>query len=111
MIEVNDLLSGQYSPNKHTRFKTSILRQDLCNYSDANIVVKGRKSVAGTNNANKRDKKLTFKNNSPFRSCISIINYTFANNTEELDIVMPMYSFLQWQLLYGIRTFMELLQR
>ena len=56
--------------------------------------MKGRKSVAGTNNANKRDKKLTSKNNSPFRSCMSIINYTFANSTEDLDIVMPMYSFL-----------------
>ena len=33
-------------------------------------VVKGRIIVTGTNNANKRSKKLTFKNNVPFRLCI-----------------------------------------
>ena len=38
-IEVNDLLSGQYSANKKIRFETPILRPDLCDYSDAYIVV------------------------------------------------------------------------
>ena len=65
-IEVNDLSSGQYSVNENIRFKTSMLRSDLCDYSDAYIVVKGRISVTGTNNANRRNKKLTFKNNAPF---------------------------------------------
>ena len=35
-----------------------MLRSDLCHYSDAYIVVKGRISVRGTNDANKRDKKI-----------------------------------------------------
>ena len=30
-----------YNPNKETRIKTSMLRSDLCDYSDAYIVVKG----------------------------------------------------------------------
>ena len=68
-----------------------MLRSDLCHYSDAYIVVKGRISVRGTNDANKRNKKLTFKNNAPFRSCISKINNTFIDNAEDLDIVMPIY--------------------
>ena len=34
-IEVNDLSSGQYSVNKKIRFETSMLRSDLCDYSDA----------------------------------------------------------------------------
>ena len=34
-IEVNDLLSSQYSVNKNIRFKTSMLRSNLCDYSDA----------------------------------------------------------------------------
>ena len=46
-IEVNDLSSGQYSVNKNIRFKTSMLRSDLCNYSDAYIVAKGRITVEG----------------------------------------------------------------
>ena len=46
-IEVNDLSSGQYSVNKNIRFKTSMLRSDLCDYSDAYIVAKGRITVEG----------------------------------------------------------------
>ena len=56
----------QYPEDKTIRFKTSILRSNLCDYSDAYIVVKGIISVRG-NNANKIKKKLTFKNNVPFR--------------------------------------------
>ena len=44
-----------------------MLKLDLCDYSDAYIVVKGRITVEGTNYANKRDKSLTFKNNVPFK--------------------------------------------
>ena len=48
-----------------------MLRSDLCDCSDVYIVVKGRLSVTGTDNANRRNKKLIFKNNAPSRSCIS----------------------------------------
>ena len=41
-LEGNDLLSGQNSVNKNIRFKTSMLRSDLCDYSDTYIVVKGQ---------------------------------------------------------------------
>ena len=58
LVEVNDLSSGQYS-------KSLMLRSDLCDYSDAYIVVKGRISVAGNNVDNRRNKKLTFKNGAP----------------------------------------------
>ena len=94
-LEVNDLSSGQYSDNKNIRFKTSILRPNLCDYSDEYIVVKGRVSVTANNNANRRNKKLTFKNNTPFRSCITKINNTFIDNAEDLDIVMPMCNLLE----------------
>ena len=41
----NDLLNGQYSGSKNIRFKTPLLRSDLCDYSDAYIVVKGAITV------------------------------------------------------------------
>ena len=44
-----------------------MLRLYLCNYSDAYIVVKGRITVEGDNDDKKRNKKLIFKNNAPFR--------------------------------------------
>ena len=69
-----------------------MLRSDLCHYSDVYIVVKGRISIKGTNDANKKNKKLTFKNNVPFSSCISKINNTSVDNAEDLNIVKPMYN-------------------
>ena len=54
MGQVNDLSSGQYSVNKNISFKTSVLRSDLCDYSDARIVVKGIIFVTDTNGANKK---------------------------------------------------------
>ena len=96
LIEVNDLATSQYFPSKNIRFKTSVLIWDLCCYSDAYIVVKGRISVKRANDANKRNKKLTFKSNAPFRSCISKINNTFIDNAKDLDIVIPMYNLLEY---------------
>ena len=50
--------------------------------------MKERISVKGTNDANRKNKKFTTKNNAPFRSCISKINNTTIDNSEDLDIVM-----------------------
>ena len=41
MIEVNEFSSAEYSFNKKTRFKFSMLRSNLCDYSDTYISVKG----------------------------------------------------------------------
>ena len=43
----------------------------------------------------KRDKKLSFENNTPFRSCISKTSNTFIGNAEDLDTVMPIYNLLE----------------
>ena len=46
----------------------------------------------GTNNANRTNKKLPFKNNAPFRPCLTNINNTLKDNAENLDIVMQMHN-------------------
>ena len=53
-VEVYDQSGETYNANKQIRFKTSMLRSDLCDYCDAHIVVKGDITVEGANN---RDKK------------------------------------------------------
>ena len=78
------------------RFKTPILRPDLCDYRHAYIVVKGRITVESTYPVNRENKNLTFKNIAPFRSCTSKINYTFIDNAEDLVIVMLMYNVLEY---------------
>ena len=71
-----------------------MLRSDLCDYSDAYIVVKGDITLEGDNDANKRNKNLAFKNNAPFINCISKIDGIKTDNAEELDVVMPRISYL-----------------
>ena len=112
-IEVFDQSGGTYNTNKEIRFKTSMLRSDLCDYSDVYIVVNGKITVTNPNN-NAYDKKLALKKNAPFLSCISKINNTLINNAEDLDIVMPMYNLLEYSKnyrkqpgVYGIITEMN----
>ena len=74
-IEVHDQSGGTYNTNKQIRFKTSMLRSDLIDYSDAYIVAERKITVVDPNN-DAYDKKLGLKNNAPFTSCISKINNT-----------------------------------
>ena len=81
--EVHYQFGETYNTNKQIRFKTSMLRSDLCDYIDAYIVSKGQITVTNpNNNANAYDKKLALKNNAPFLSCISKINNTFKQFLE-----------------------------
>ena len=80
-----------------------MLRSDLCDYGNAYIVVKETITVEGDNDE-KRNKKLTFKNNAPFRSCISNINNTFIDSAEDIDIVTPMYNLLEYSDNYSMTS-------
>ena len=82
--------------SKPIRFKTSMLRSDLWDYSDAYMWVKGKITVPNPNDNANFHKELTLKNNAPFISCISKINGELVENAEDLDIVMPMYNLLEY---------------
>ena len=92
-VKVYDQSQGNYDVNKEIRIKTSMLRSDLCDFSDAHIVVTGNITVTNktftandfedpnntaanataTNTANDNafgEKKLVFKNNAPFINCV-----------------------------------------
>ena len=103
-VEVYDQSGGNYNVNKEIRIKTSMLRSDLCDYSDAYIVVKGDITLEGDNDANKRNKNLAFKNNAPFINCISKINGVKIDNAEDLDVVMLMYNLLEYSKNYRKTT-------
>ena len=103
-IEVYDQSEKNYSVNKEIRIKTPMLRSDLCDFSDAYIVVKGDITLEGDNDANKRNKNLAFKNNAPFINCISKINGVKIDNAEDLDVVMPMYNLLEYSKNYRKTT-------
>ena len=81
-----------------------MLRSDLCDFSDAYIVVKGDIILEGDNDANKENKNLAFKNNAPFINCISKINDVKTDNAEDLDVAMPMYNLLGYSKNYRKTT-------
>ena len=109
-VEVHDQSGSaddRYKPSKQIRFKTSMLRSDLCDYSDAYIVVKGDITLTKTNGRgiiDIRNRFLAFKNNAPFTNCISKINNVLIDNAEDLDIVMLMYNLLEYSKNYRKTT-------
>ena len=94
-IQVYDQSGKNYIVNKEILIKAPILRSDLCDFSDAYIVVKGTITVIDPDNA-KRNKAVAFKNNAPFINCISKINGIEIDNAEDLDVVIPMYNLLEY---------------
>ena len=108
-VEINDESRGTYTGND-IRFKTAMLTSNLCDYADAYILVKGtiKITVAGnddaTKRADKRDTGVTFKNCAPLAKCISRINNTGIDNTEDIDIVMPMYNLIEYSNNYSITS-------
>ena len=85
-----------------------MLKSSLCDYSDAYILVKGTITVnntaaqgAGANNINK---KVIFKNCTPFTNCISEINNTQIDNAKDIDIVMPIYNLTEYSDNYAKTT-------
>ena len=82
----NDKARGTYSPNQQIKFKTSMLKSSLCDYSDAYIFVKGNTTFNNTAAdgaaAKNTNKKAIFKNCAPIMNCISKINNTDVDNAK-----------------------------
>ena len=94
-VRVNSL-SNTYNGNKSIRFKTPMLRSDLCDYADAYILVNGIITVAGNHPKDRQNRSLILKNNAPFVSCITRINNELIEDADDLDIVMPMYNLSEY---------------
>ena len=97
-VEIFDESRGTYNTNSQIRFKTSMLRLSLFDYSDAYILVKGTMTVAqeaaaGPNNVKK---KIIFNIFVSFTSCISRINNTQLNDASYIYVVMPMYNLIAY---------------
>ena len=97
-VEIIDESRGTYNANSQIKFKTTMLKSSLCDYSDSYILVKGTISVnntaaagADTNNTNKKI-ILCYS----FTNCISEINNAQVENAKDIDIVMPMYNLIEY---------------
>ena len=107
-IEINDESRGTYIVKSQIKFKTTMLKSSLCDYSDAYILVKGTITVNNTAAqgaaANNTNKKVIFKNCAQFTNCIREINNTQIDNAKDIDIVMPMYNLMEYSDNYAKTT-------
>ena len=87
---INDQNNGQYGygdeNGKTIKFETTVIKSNLCDYSDAYVLVTGDiAAVGGDGNT-----PIPFKNCAPFRRCVTYINDEHVETAENLDIIMPM---------------------
>ena len=79
-VEINGESGGTYNVNSQIKFKTTMIKSSLCDYSDAYILVKGTITVDNTAaagaDASSTNKKVIFKNCAPLTDRKSKINNT-----------------------------------
>ena len=89
---------GDYNATSDIRFKYTMLKSILCDYSDAYILVKGIITIieeggdAASRQADERSKGVIFKNCYPFTNCKSEITNTETDNAKGIDIAMSMHN-------------------
>ena len=100
--EINYESRGTYNVNSQIKFKTTMLKSSLCDYSDAYILVKETITINGVGadavarQADERNKSVAFKNCAHFTNCMSEINNTRVDNAKDIDIVMAMYNLTEY---------------
>ena len=72
------------------KLETKVIKPNLCDYSDAYILVTGNIQYKPANSV------VAFKNCAPFRTCDVTINDEHVEKAEDLDIVMPMYNLWEY---------------
>ena len=98
-VKINDESRGTCNKGNQIRFKTSMLRSSLCDYSNAYTLVKGTITVTNTGTdvaPNNASKKVIFKNCVPFTTCINRINNTKIDDAQYIDVVMPPYNLIEY---------------
>ena len=93
---INDQNNGQYGRGNEIdstiKFETKIIKPNLCDYSDAYIIVTGDVKVAGV----AADTNVAFKNGAPLTRCVTHINDEHVETAENLDIIMPVYNLIEY---------------
>ena len=122
-VEINDESRRQYDSSS-IKFKTSIIRSGLYDYSDACILVSGTIKIVGAEHEdsakkkkkkkkNKKNKGVIFKNCAPFTNCVSSIKNIQIDNADYIDLVMPMCDLIECRDNYSkkMKKFVAILQR
>ena len=84
--------NGNYSQNDEIKFLTRSIESSLCDYSDAYILVTGNITATHNNTVT----PVAFKNCAPFEKFRTEINETFVDDTDFINITMPMYNLIEY---------------
>ena len=102
-VEINGDARGWYNTNSQIKFKISMLKSSLCDYSDGYIFVSGTIIITGEGDndaakrADERNKGVIFRNCPPFTDSISEINnLPPIDNAQGIGDVMLMYKFIEY---------------
>ena len=87
-----DSLSTTYDEANSVKFDTKVIKPNICDYSEAYILITGTIN----NSAAVGGSIMCFKNCVPFRTCVSHINDEYLEETEFIDVVMPMYNLIEY---------------
>ena len=101
-MEYQRIIHSKHNKSNQIKFTSSMMRSNLCDYSNAYILLKGTITIdwLGDNDATKRaderSKGVIFKNCAPFTECISNINNTQINNAKYIHIMMLIYNLIEY---------------
>ena len=115
LIEINGDAHGRY--NSQIKFKTSMLKSSLCDYSNVYILVKGTITVPNTADvdasASNTNKKVIFENCGLFSDCIREINNTQIDNAKDLDVAILINNLIEYSNNYSKTSgkFVAILER
>ena len=89
----NNGQNGRGNENDSTiKFETKVIKPNLCDYSDAYVLVTGDiKFVDVAANTN-----VAFKNCAPFTRCVTHIKDEHVQIDENLDIIMSIYNLIEY---------------
>ena len=93
---------GNYSHHDPIKLLTKSIESSLCDYSDAYILVTGDIAVKRRNTADTADitlvaiTQVAFKNCTPFEKCSTQIDGTLVDETNFINIRMPMYNLFEY---------------
>ena len=97
--QYNDLSNAKYEVGNEIIYNIELLKSNVCDYSDAYILVKGNITVTAAPAT-----QGTFKNCTPFIKCITKIDGTTIDDVEDLDLVMSMYNVIEYSSNYSKTT-------
>ena len=92
---INDQNNGEHDRRNGNdltiRFETKVIKPNICDYSEAYILVTGDIKVAGV----PANTNVAFKNCAALIRCVTHINDEYVETTENLDTIMLMYNLVE----------------